>query len=291
MKLHDSPRQLRIAWEPRKTGPEMATVITPSAGNAPGLSDMWEQRELLYYLVLRDISVRYKQTSLGLAWAFLQPLLPAIVFTVFFGKLANMPSDGMPYALFSYAGLLPWTFFSSSVSQASLSLVNSTILFTKVYFPRVFIPLASIVTAGFDAIVSSVVLVGLMLYYHTPLSANIVFLPLVVAIAAAFTIGSGTFLSASAIRYRDVRYIIPFMIQMLLFLCPVAYPASIVPEKWRLVWALNPMVAAVEGFRWSVLGTPLDVRTMGVGAVGAAVVLVAGVKYFQKVESTFADIA
>jgi lipopolysaccharide transport system permease protein len=267
------------------------TVITPSAGNAPGLSDMWEQRELLYYLALRDVSVRYKQTVLGIAWAFLQPVLPAVVFTVFFGNLAKMPSEGIPYTLFSFAGLLPWTFFSSGVSQAATSLVNSTNLFTKVYFPRVFIPLASIVTAGFDAIVSSTVLVALMLYFRIPPSGNVVFLPLVIAIAVAFTVGASTFLSAFAIRYRDVRYIIPFMIQMLLFLCPVAYPSSIVPEKWRMLWAINPMVAAVEGFRWSILGTPLDLRTMVIGAVAAAIVLVLGVKYFQRVESTFADVA
>ena len=267
------------------------TVINPSAGNAPGLADMWDQRELLYYLALRDVSVRYKQTALGIAWAFLQPVLPAIVFTVFFGNLAKMPSEGIPYTLFSFAGLLPWTFFSSGVSQATTSLVNSTNLFTKVYFPRVFIPLASIVTAGFDALVSSSVLVALMLYFRVPPSANMLFLPLVIAIAVAFTIGSSAFLSAFAIRYRDVRYIIPFMIQMLLFLCPVAYPASIVPEKWRMLWAINPMVAAVEGFRWSILGTPLDPRTMLIGGIAAGLVLVLGVKYFQRVESTFADVA
>ena len=267
------------------------TVITPSAGNAPGLADMWDQRELLYYLALRDVSVRYKQTVLGIAWAFLQPVLPAIVFTVFFGNLAKMPSEGIPYALFSFTGLLPWTFFSSGVSQAATSLVNSTNLFTKVYFPRVFIPLASIVTAGFDALVSSLVLVALMLYFRVPPSANMLFLPLVLAIAVGFTIGTSAFLSAFAIRYRDVRYIIPFMIQMLLFLCPVAYPGSIVPEKWRLLWAINPMVAAVEGFRWSILGTPLDLRTMLIGGITAPLVLVLGVKYFQKVESTFADVA
>ena len=267
------------------------TVITPSAGNAPGLADMWDQRELLYYLALRDVSVRYKQTALGIAWAFLQPVLPAIVFTVFFGNLAKMPSEGIPYTLFSFAGLLPWTFFSSGVSQAATSLVNSTNLFTKVYFPRVFIPLASIVTAGFDALVSSSVLVALMFYFRVTPSANMLFLPLVIAIAVAFTVGSSAFLSAFAIRYRDVRYIIPFMIQMLLFLCPVAYPASIVPEKWRMLLAINPMVAAVEGFRWSILGTPLDLRAMLIGAIVAAVVLVLGVKYFQKVESTFADVA
>jgi lipopolysaccharide transport system permease protein len=267
------------------------TIITPSAGNSPGLADMWDQRELLYYLALRDVSVRYKQTSLGIAWAFLQPVLPAIVFTVFFGNLAKMPSEGIPYTLFSFAGLLPWTFFSSGVSQAAISLVNSTNLFTKVYFPRVFIPLASIVTAGFDALVSSSVLVALMLYFRVPPSANALFLPLVIAIAVAFTVGSSAFLSAFAIRYRDVRYIIPFMIQMLLFLCPVAYPASIVPEKWRMLWAINPMVAAVEGFRWSILGTPLDLRTMLIGGIAAALVLVLGVKYFQRVESTFADVA
>ncbi|MEI6037127.1 MAG: ABC transporter permease [Planctomycetota bacterium] len=147
------------------------------------------------------------------------------------------------------------------------------------------------VTAGFDAIVSSSVLIGLMLYFRVPPSANVVFLPIVIAIAVAFTIGASAFLSAFAIRYRDVRYIIPFMIQMLLFLCPVAYPASIVPEKWRTIWAINPMVAAVEGFRWSILGTPLDLRTMVIGAVTATIVLVLGVKYFQRVESTFADVA
>jgi lipopolysaccharide transport system permease protein len=267
------------------------TVITPSAGNALGLADMWDQRELLYYLALRDVSVRYKQTALGIVWAFLQPVLPAIVFTVFFGNLAKMPSEGIPYTLFSFAGLLPWTFFSSGVSQAATSLVSSTNLFTKVYFPRVFIPLANIVTAGFDALLSSSVLVALMLYVRVPLSANVLFLPVVIAIAVAFTVGSSAFLSALAIRYRDVRYIIPFMIQILLFLCPVAYPASIVPEKWRMLWAINPMVAAVEGFRWSILGAPLDQRTMLIGGIAAALVLVLGVKYFPKVESTFADVA
>lgn len=252
---------------------------------------MWHERELLAFLVYRDISVRYKQTILGAAWAFLQPLLTAVVFSIFFGRLASMPSDGVPYSLFSYSGLLIWTFFSSSVSQGAMSLVNSTSLFTKVYFPRLFIPLACVATAGLDLMIAAIPLVAMMAWQGWAPPPSLVFLPAVLMFALVVAVGVSVFLSAVAVRFRDVRYVVPFGLQLLLFLSPIAYPASIVPDRWRWLWALNPMVGVVESFRWCVLGTSLDGRIVLPGIAIGGLGLWAGLAYFRRVESSFADVA
>ena len=273
------------------TSSEWLTTITPNTGASASVREMWQERELLAYLAYRDISVRYKQTMLGAAWAFLQPLLTAVIFSIFFGRLAAMPSDGVPYSLFSYAGLLIWTFFSSSVSQGALSLVNSTSLFTKVYFPRLFIPLACIATAAVDFAIASIPLVAMMVWHRWVPPVQIVVLPLVVAFAVVVAVGISLFLSAVAVRYRDVRYVVPFGLQLMLFLSPVAYPASLVPERWRPLWALNPMAGVIEAFRWSVLGTPLEWPVLIPGVMVGGLVLWAGISYFRRVESSFADVA
>jgi lipopolysaccharide transport system permease protein len=273
------------------TSGEWLTTITPSTGASASVREMWHERELLAFLTLRDISVRYKQTILGAAWAFLQPLLTAAVFSVFFGRLANMPSDGIPYSLFSYGGLLIWTFFSSSVSQGAFSLVNSTSLFTKVYFPRLFIPLACIATAGLDLLIAAIPLVAMMAWHGWLPPVQIVLLPAVVAFALMVATGVTVFLAALAVRFRDVRYVVPFGLQLLLFLSPIAYPASIVPNHWRWLWACNPMVGVVEAFRWCVLGSPLEAAVVLPGFVTGAAVFFAGLAYFRRVESSFADVA
>jgi lipopolysaccharide transport system permease protein len=270
---------------------EGLTTITPSAGASASVREMWQERELLAFLTLRDISVRYKQTVLGAAWAFLQPLLTAAVFSIFFGQLAKMPSDGVPYPLFSYAGLLIWTFFSSSVSQGSMSLVNSTSLFTKVYFPRLFIPLACIATAGLDFLVATIPLGAMMAWHGWLPPVRIVFLPAAIAFAVMVAAGMSVLLAALAVRFRDVRYVVPFGLQMLLFLSPIAYPASIVPDRWRWLWACNPMVGVVEAFRWCVLGTPLEPTVVLPGVIVGVIAFWAGFAYFRKVESSFADVA
>lgn len=273
------------------TSGEWLTTITPATGASASVREMWQERELFAYLAYRDISVRYKQTMLGAAWAFLQPLLTALIFSIFFGQLAKMPSDGVPYSLFSYAGLLIWTFFASSVSQGSLSLVNSTSLFTKVYFPRLFIPLACIATAGLDFLIAAIPLAGMMAWHGWSPPVQIVFLPLVLAGAVIVAVGVSVFLAAVAVRFRDVRYVVPFALQLLLFLSPIAYPASIVPDRWRWLWACNPMVGVVEAIRWAVLGTPLEPAVVLPGAIVGAFAFWAGLSYFRKVESSFADVA
>jgi lipopolysaccharide transport system permease protein len=277
--------------EPACHPQEWLTTITPATGASASLLEMWHERELLAFLALRDVSVRYKQTILGAAWAFLQPLLTAVVFSVFFGRLAKMPSDGVPYELFSYAGLLIWTFFSSSVSQGSLSLVNSVSLFTKVFFPRMFIPLACIATAGLDFLIAAVPLAAMMAWYGWSPPVQIVLLPVVLAFAVVVATGVSVFLAAVAVRFRDVRYAVPFGLQLMLFLSPIAYPASIVPAGWRWLWACNPMVGVVEAFRWAVLGTPVEPAVILPGVVVGALVFWAGLNYFRTVESSFADVA
>jgi lipopolysaccharide transport system permease protein len=273
------------------TSGEWLTTITPNTGASASVREMWQERELLAFLTLRDISVRYKQTVLGAAWAFLQPLLTAAVFSVFFGRLAKMPSDGIPYPLFSYAGLLIWTFFSSSVSQGAMSLVNSTSLFTKVYFPRLFIPLACIATAGLDFFIATIPLLAMMAWHGWLPPVQIVLLPAAIAFALMVAVGVSVLLAALAVRFRDIRYVVPFGLQLLLFLSPIAYPASIVPDPWRWLWACNPMAGVVEAFRWCVLGTPLELAVLLPGVIVGVITFWAGLAYFRKVESSFADVA
>ena len=266
--------------------------IAPSRGWVPlKLDELWEYRELLYFLFWRDIKVRYKQTDLGATWAVIQPFMTMVVFSLFFGHLAKMPSDNVPYPIFAFAALVPWTFFANGLSQSSNSLVGSSNLITKVYFPRLVVPLASAFSGIVDFLIAFVVLVGMMLYYGLLPTLNIVWLPLFVLLAFVTSLGVGLWLSALNVEYRDVRYIVPFITQFWLFATPIAYPSSLLQEPWRTIYGLNPMVGVVEGFRWALLRSSSAPGPMIAVSSGAAVIiLVIGAFYFRRMEKTFADI-
>jgi lipopolysaccharide transport system permease protein len=258
---------------------------------------VWAYRELIYFFVWRDVKVRYKQTVLGVTWAVLQPLMTTVVFSVFFGRLANIGSDGLPYPLFCFAGLLPWSFFAQGLNQSSSSLVGSSNLISKVYFPRLVIPISSVLLGLIDLTVTSLLLVGMMAYYRVWPSATFLLLPFFVLLAAGAALGIGLWLSALNVKYRDVRYIVPFFVQMWLFASPVIYPASRVTAKLESagipVWlyGLNPMAGVVQGFRWAALGTgPALGSVIATSAFVTAVLLIGGAFYFRSVERTFADI-
>ena len=254
------------------------------------VDEVWQARELLYFLVWRDVKVRYKQTVLGIAWSVLQPFLTMVVFTIFFGRLAKVPSDGVPYPLFSLAALVPWTYFSTAVSNGSSSLVGNQHLIAKVYFPRVLVPLASVVMPAVDLGVSFGMLVVLMVWYRVAPTAGMLVLPLYVGLAVLTAFAVTLWTSALSVRYRDARYVLPFLIQIWLFLTPVAYPASMVPERWRLLYALNPMATVVEGFRSSLLGTPSPGAMVAVALAVVAAALAAGTAYFRSVEGSIVDL-
>jgi len=276
------------------TGPTVPVLsIRPSKGFLSlKLRDVWEYRELLYFLVWRDIKVRYKQTVLGAAWAVIQPFMTMVVFSVFFGRLAKVPSDGVPYPVFAFAALLPWQLFAFALTESSNSLVGSQNLITKVYFPRLVIPLSSVLAGLVDFAISFLVLLSLMLYYGIKPTAAVACLPLFVLLALATALSVGLWLSALNVKYRDVRYTIPFLTQFWLFVTPVAYPSSMIPQRWRALYGLNPMAGVVEGFRWALLGKsggPGLLLWVSVAAV--LTLLVGGLFYFRRMESTFADIA
>lgn len=267
-------------------------IIRPSRGWASlRLADLWEYRELLYFLVWRDIKVRYKQTVLGGAWAIIQPFFTMVVFSVFFGRLAKIPSDGLPYPVFAYCALLPWQFFAHALTQSSNSLVANERLITKVYFPRLVIPISAVLGGLLDFAISFVVLIGMMIYYHVKPTAAVWTVPLFLLLAVGAALGVGLWLSALNVEYRDVRYTMPFLTQFWLFASPVAYPSSLVPESWRALYGLNPMAGVVEGFRWALLG-----KAEGPGALLAVsvaiviLILVGGLYYFRRMEKTFADV-
>ena len=253
--------------------------------------ELWEYRELIYFLIWRDIKVRYKQTVLGAAWAIIQPFFTMVVFSLFFGRLGKIPSDGIPYPIFSYAALVPWTFFAYGVSQSANSLVSSADLITKVYFPRLAMPIATVLSGTVDFILAFVVLLGMMLYFGMAPTLNVVWLPLLLLLALVTSLGAGLWLSALNVQFRDVRYIVPFLTQFWLFATPIAYPSSLLSEPWRTLYGINPMVGVVEGFRWALLGTdtapgPLII----VSALAALALLASGAYYFRYMEKTFADI-
>jgi len=255
------------------------------------LRAVWEYRELLYFLVWRDIKVRYKQTALGAAWAILQPVMTMVVFSVFFGRLAKMPSDGIPYPVFAFAALLPWQLFAYALSESGNSLISNQGLITKVYFPRLVIPISAVLAGLVDFGIAFVVLLVLMLFYGIMPTAAVLLLPLFIVFALATALAVGLWLSALNVKYRDVRYTIPFLTQIWMFATPVAYPSSLVPEPWRALLGLNPMAGVVEGFRWALLGkaTPPG-PILIVSVVAVIAMLVGGLLYFRKTESTFADI-
>lgn len=268
------------------------TIIKPSNGLAAlRLKELWDYRELAYFLVWRDIKVRYKQTVIGVAWAVVQPLAMMVVFTLFFGKLAKMPSEGIPYPLFAYAGLLPWQIFSRSISESANSLVADQRLITRVYFPRLLVPLSTVLGALVDFAIASVLLAGLMLFYGRLPSALVIWLPLFVGLMVCAGLGMGLWLSALNLEFRDVRYVLPFLSQLWLFLTPVVYPSSLVPAKWQLVYALNPMVCVVEGFRWALFGVGKGPSpAMALSALVALTLFVSGALFFRSREKVFADI-
>lgn len=268
------------------------TIIRPPRGvGALRLAELREYRELLYFLVWRDLKVRYKQTVIGVAWVILQPLAMMVVFTLFFGTLAKMPSEGIPYPLFAYAGLLPWQLFSRSMSESANSLVADQRLITRVYFPRLMVPLATILAALVDFGVASILLVMLMAFYGVAPTAAVVWLPLFVVLMLATAIGVGLWLSALNLEFRDVRYTLPFLSQFWLFLTPVVYPSSLVPPQWQLVYGMNPLVGVVEGFRWALFGTGSGPSPMLAVSIAVALGLcVSGLVFFQSRERIFADV-
>ncbi len=267
-------------------------VIKPRRGWVSlGLRELWEYRELAGFLMWRDIKVRYKQTLLGAGWAILQPLFGMVVFSVFFGRLAGIPSDGIPYPVFSFAALVAWTFFANGIAMASAVLVGNTNLVTKVYFPRLSMPIASVLSGIVDLAIALVVLVGLMLYFGVSPTINIVWLPVFILMAVATALGAGTFLGALNVKYRDVRYVIPFLVQLWMFVTPVVYPSNLVEGPWRTVYGLNPMAGVIDGFRWALLGTPAPSGSMLAASVAMSLtMLLAGIYYFRRMESSFADL-
>lgn len=266
--------------------------IEPTAGlRSLGLRELWHYRELMYFFVWRDVKVRYKQTVLGAAWAILQPFLTMIVFTIFFGRLAKLPSDGIPYPLFAYCALVPWQLFAFALVESSNSLVTNEQLVTKVQFPRMLIPIASVLAGLVDFLLAFVVLVGMLVWFHVGLSPRMLLLPAFILLAIVTALAVGVWLSALNVKYRDVRYTIPFLTQFWLLVTPVAYSASLVPGVWRTVYGLNPMAGVVTGFRWALFGTNAGFGPLLVVSVAVVLVLlVSGAFYFKKMERTFADV-
>jgi len=270
---------------------EQITVIEPeSRWSWIDLREVWAYRELLLALAQRDVKVRYKQTVLGVAWAVLQPLATMLLFSVVFGLLIAVPSDGVPYPVFVYAALLPWSLFAGSVATASTSLVTSQQLISKVYFPRIIVPVSSVGVALVDFAVSALVLVAMMVFYGVPVGLGLLALPLLVVALVLTALGVGTLLSALTVTYRDFRYVTTFLVQFWMFATPVLYPASVVPEKWRVLLFLNPMAGLIEGFRSAFFDRPFDVESLTVSAISSAVILLVGMKYFASTERRFADI-
>jgi lipopolysaccharide transport system permease protein len=278
--------------EPVDAGAKARLRIQPSSGwGSLNLGELWAHRELVYFLTWRDIKVRYKQTALGAIWAILQPLMTMAVFALFFGRLARLPSDGVPYPLFAFTALVPWMFFSNGLTQASNSLVHNANLLTKVYFPRLAIPISTVIAGTLDFVLSFVVLLALVLYYGVTPTANVVWLPLFAVLALITSLGVGLWAAAINVQFRDVRYTIPFLTQFWMFATPVAYPSSLLPEPWRTVFGINPMVGVVEGFRWSLVGAQTAPGPIvALSSLVAVTLLVSGAYYFRRMERTFADI-
>ena len=268
-------------------------VIRIEASNSAALrlGEMWEYRELLYFLVWRDVKVRYKQTAIGAVWAILQPLLTMVIFTVVFGHFANMPSDGVPYPIFSYAGLILWTYFAKSLNQSTLSVADNANLITKVYFPRLLLPAAATLSGLIDVGVSFVFLLGMMIWYGIVPNWGVLALPLFLILALLTALSVSLWLSVINVRYRDVGQAIPFLIQIWLFASPVAYPVSVVPEKWRLLYGLNPMTGVIEGFRWVLFGKVMpDSLPIAISIAVVVALLLGGIMFFRRMEETFADV-
>ena len=266
--------------------------ISPSQGWLQlDLRELWQHRELLYFFVWRDIKVRYKQTAIGAAWAVLQPFLTMVVFSLFFGVLARIPSQGLPYPIFYYSALMHWMYFASSLQNATNTVVEQQRVITKVYFPRLILPLAAVVSGLLDFAIGFVFFLGMMMYYHIVPTWAILLLPVFLLVAVLTALGMGMWLSALNAIYRDVRYVVPFLVQFWMFASPVAYPSSLVPEHWRWLYGLNPMASVIEGFRWALTGQGQPPNLLLIASAGAVLLITAGgMVYFHKVEATIADV-
>ncbi len=268
------------------------TIIKPPSGwSALNLRDLWNYRELIYFMTWRDLKVRYKQTLLGASWAIIKPLLTMVVFTIFFGNLAGVPSDGVPYPIFSFTGLLPWELFATALAVASRSLVQNRHMITKIYFPRMILPISSVLAGLVDFFIAFLVLAAMMVYYQIKPTSDIWTLPLFLLLAMITALGVGLWLSAMNVLYRDINYITPFLVQFWMFITPIAYGSSLVPEEWQVIYSLNPMVSVVEGFRWALLGTSQGAPsiTLVVSTAVAVLLLITGLIYFRRTERLFAD--
>ncbi len=254
------------------------------------LKEIWLYRELLFFLAWRDIKIRYQQTVLGFAWAILQPFLTMVVFSIFFGALAKIPSDGIPYPIFNYAGLLPWLFFENSISVSTSSLVTNSNMVTKVYFPRLFIPISSVLSGLVDFGISFLVLLAMMLFYKVQPTIGVLYLPLFLLLAFITAMGVSLWMSALNVKYRDIRYIVPFLARFWFFATPIAYSSTMLEEPWRTLYGLNPMVGVVEGFRWALLGTNPPQSMIFLSIAISVVIFVTGLLYFNRTEKTFADV-
>lgn len=277
-----------------KTFKSQAPVLIIEAGRTERQywHDLWRYRELFYFLAWRDILVRYKQTVIGIAWALIRPFLTMIVFSVVFGKLANLPSDGAPYPILVFAAMLPWQFFANSLSESSNSLISNANLISKVYFPRLVVPTSAVVVSFVDFMISGMILLGLMAWYNFVPSWRILTLPVFIGIAFMAAMGAGLWLCALNVKYRDFRYIVPFIVQFGLYISPVGFSSSIVPERWRLLYSMNPMVGVIDGFRWAILGGESQIYWPGflLSLSLVLLILVTGIQYFRKMERTFADV-
>lgn len=271
---------------------EYSLVIEAGKSTRNYFKDLWKYNELLYFLSWRDILVRYKQTAIGILWSVIRPVLTIVVFSIVFGKIAKLPQNGVPYPILVLSGMLPWYFFSSALSDSSSSLVTNASLITKVYFPRMLIPMSAIAVSFIDFVISLIIMAGLMVWYNFYPGWEIVAMPLFLLLATLTALGAGLWLSAFNIRYRDFRYIIPFMLQFGILVSPVGFTSSIVPEEWRLLYSINPLVGVIDGFRWAILGNDFEIYIPGflLSTLVSLLILVTGFAYFRKTERVFADI-
>jgi len=284
MRANSSKREVSVNSTP-------TTIIRPLRGWAAiNLRELWTYRELLYFLTWRDIKIRYKQTILGFAWAILQPFMMMVVFSLFFGNLLNVPSEGVPYPLFNYAAMLPWTLFAQGITRSSESLVANVNMVKKVYFPRLVMPLSGVLAPVVDFAIAFVILIGMMFYFGYPPTMRILWLPAFVILALMTALGVGLWLSAINVQYRDVRYVVPFLVQLWLFASPVVYSSSLLPARFQAIYGLNPMAGVIEGFRWALLGTEPPGSLIAVSVIIVIVILTSGAFYFRRSEKTFADV-
>jgi lipopolysaccharide transport system permease protein len=271
--------------------PELVT-IKPVKGWVPlNLKDLWHYRELIYFLTWRDLKVRYKQSVLGVLWAILKPFMNMVIFAIIFGTLAKVPSDGIPYPIFSYTGLLPWGFFAASLEVSARSMLQSGNMVSKIYFPRIIVPLSSVVANLVDFLIASVILVGMMFYYHVTPTINILWLPLFLLLAMITAIGVGLWFSALLVMYRDVNYMLPFITEIWKYISPVVYSVTLIPEKWQWLYSINPMSGVIFGFRWALLGKPesIDLVSIAISSTIALFVFISGLYFFRRMERVFAD--